>query len=173
MMLTMSSTPELDGLEGTAHRVWPDPEVGPFVVDAGWQMIDGRLQCRELHIVPVDRAEPRPVTGVVLRQLPVSALLDEAIDAQMGLGACRRVLAPKPRKRVVRDDAHFRQVANVYTRANKIRLPPTRAVADAFDVSHSMATKWVSTARSKGLLAKYRKGLAPGPAPTGKEDDSG
>lgn len=46
----------------------------------------------------------------------------------------------------------LKDVARVYSSADKIGLPPTREVANHFKAPHSTAAKWVSTARKRGIL---------------------
>ncbi|MEU9405078.1 hypothetical protein AB0E08_05120 [Streptomyces sp. NPDC048281] len=55
-------------------------------------------------------------------------------------------------KRYKITDSHLREVARIYTEAVEEGVPPTREVANMFDVAHSTAAKWVGKARSGGLL---------------------
>jgi hypothetical protein len=62
---------------------------------------------------------------------------------------------PGPGRRRLAGRDRSEQVAEVYMRAAKSpgRVTPTKAVAEAFNVSHSTATKWVGIARREyGLL---------------------
>lgn len=49
-------------------------------------------------------------------------------------------------------DTHLKEVSRIYSDAVSAGDPPTRAVADAFEVAHSTAAKWVGAARRNGLL---------------------
>ncbi|GHF25330.1 hypothetical protein ACWD4B_09905 [Streptomyces sp. NPDC002536] len=53
---------------------------------------------------------------------------------------------------------HLATVAEVYRTAHEQGQPPTKTVADHFDISHSTAAKWVGAARKQGLLGQVRKG---------------
>ncbi|MFI1183242.1 hypothetical protein ACH4UT_27360 [Streptomyces sp. NPDC020799] len=53
---------------------------------------------------------------------------------------------------------HLATVAEVYRTAHEQGQPPTKAVADHFDISHSTAAKWVGAARKQGALGPVRKG---------------
>lgn len=56
----------------------------------------------------------------------------------------------RPRNRIT--DAHLAEVVKVYQAADEGGRPPTRAVANAFNTSHSTAARWVGQARKKGML---------------------
>jgi hypothetical protein len=47
---------------------------------------------------------------------------------------------------------HFEEVARIYSEAYAKGEPPTRTVAERFQVSRSAAAKWVARARDAGLL---------------------
>lgn len=59
---------------------------------------------------------------------------------------------PTKRKRNRITVDFLKDVARVYSSADKIGLPPTREVANHFKAPHSTAAKWVATARKKGIL---------------------
>jgi hypothetical protein len=54
----------------------------------------------------------------------------------------------------------FARVAQVYTDAYRAGLPPTKAVAEKFNLSRSGAAKRVARARRDGLLPKTRQRVA-------------
>lgn len=54
------------------------------------------------------------------------------------------------RNRITRE--HLEKVAEVYRKADADGIPPTRAVQNAFDTTHSTAAKWVAAARRQGIL---------------------
>lgn len=56
----------------------------------------------------------------------------------------------KRRNRITEE--HLKQVSESYLTADALGLPPTKAVAQDFNTSHSTAAKWVGAARRKGLL---------------------
>lgn len=59
---------------------------------------------------------------------------------------------PVKRKRNRITNEFLKDVARVYSSADKIGLPPTREVANHFKAPHSTAAKWVATARKRALL---------------------
>lgn len=75
------------------------------------------------------------------------------------LGATINAMQTRPtvrRNRVTKE--HLRQVAAVYRKAQEAGEPPTMAVAEAFQASHSTATRWVGLARNEGFLGPAQKG---------------
>lgn len=62
----------------------------------------------------------------------------------------------RKRHRITRE--HLAKVADVYAVALAEGEPPTRAVADHFEVPHSTAAKWVTRTREIGLLAATTPG---------------
>lgn len=75
------------------------------------------------------------------------------------LSATARATSARPnarRNRVTRK--HLEAVATVYREAQRLGMPPTKAVEDAFHTSYSTATRWVGLARSEGLLGPAQRG---------------
>jgi hypothetical protein len=62
------------------------------------------------------------------------------------------------RNRVTKE--HLTAVAAVYREAQDAGEPPTLAVAEAFQTTHSTATRWVGLARKEQLLGPAQKGKA-------------
>lgn len=140
----------------------------------------------------ISGANSSPISSTGLR-LPLGELLAEYLTAakqQAALRAAhRRARASvgasssgrvKPQEaatsatrlgRPVRyDRKHYEAVAAVYLRALAQGQAPTEAVKDHFGVGKSAATKWVATARERGLLPFTVKGRAAGwPSRTKKE----
>lgn len=50
---------------------------------------------------------------------------------------------------------HLQMVAATYEEAQRSTAPPTRAVADVYEVSHSTAAKWIGKARAAGYLPPF------------------
>lgn len=59
---------------------------------------------------------------------------------------------PRTKKRYRITKEHLAEVVRVYTEAVEHGDPPTREVADMFEVAHSTAAKWVGQARREGML---------------------
>jgi hypothetical protein len=56
------------------------------------------------------------------------------------------------RRRRQYGDEHWKQVAAVYAALQMVTRKPTAALADRFGVSVPTASRWVATARGRGLL---------------------
>jgi len=76
-----------------------------------------------------------------------------AIAAAVGLATKEVPKTSRTGKRHRLTREHLEAVASVYTEALAEGEPPTRAVADHFDATHSTAAKWVTHARKAGLLS--------------------
>ncbi|MFG3110567.1 hypothetical protein [Streptomyces tendae] len=63
----------------------------------------------------------------------------------------------KPRKRFKITISHLREVARIYREAAEEGRPPTREVAELFQVAHSTAAKWVGQARREGVLSPVQE----------------
>lgn len=190
----------------------PDPARGPWAVTPTLARFDdGRIECVGLTIEwmpmapsretghwaddpdtptpwpPGEGPEPEPLTAVMLRQIPLGRIVNQArkeLPAMIAItDSMNRVVAedlgePPQRVRVGtvdivnrrrrrRDDEHFRLVAEIYRRARasgvkEERKAPTRAVADEFVVAKSTAAGWVHEARKRGFLPPTRRGRARG-----------
>ncbi|MFF7200482.1 hypothetical protein [Streptomyces sp. NPDC008141] len=55
-------------------------------------------------------------------------------------------------KRYKITEQHLKEVVRIYSESVELGEPPTKAVAEAFEVAHSTAAKWVGAARRSGLL---------------------
>jgi hypothetical protein len=155
---------EVVGLE-----LWSVPPTNPERLDFG------AIQERQL---PPGGA---PITSSVVRGLNVGSLINqqraaaikmlrsvaasEAFSERAREASARdleRMRRPGPQRKY--DDRHYAEVARVYLAAFQENRSPTRAVAQHFGVSQSMAAKFVWKARSKeyGLLAPTSSGLPSG-----------
>ncbi len=72
------------------------------------------------------------------------------------MAEAKRYADDRPKRSTGLTNEHFRQVAAIYSSAVKA---PTKAVAEAFNVSHSTAAKWVAKARELGLLGQTTPGV--------------
>jgi hypothetical protein len=168
------------------HRIpWPTDK-GPWVLVFHLALAEDQVpRCVGVDLrsfsIAKDGKSVTPV-GESLQQLTAQVWRDVAIQSEMiaAMDAhLRKQMAPfvskKTRDRSARragpkvfwDEAALRSVALVY-RANLGTGSPTKAVAETFDVSPSMAAKLVSRARKAGLLGKTSKGRAGGASPSPK-----
>ncbi|MET9413266.1 hypothetical protein ABZY03_03540 [Streptomyces klenkii] len=99
------------------------------------------------------RSEEQSALTTAQRQERARELLAPLLDQMPG-----PPLAQKPGGRRSLTSDHLAAVAEVYSTAHEQGRPPTMAVAEHFEVSHSTAAKWVGTARKQGLLGQVRKG---------------
>lgn len=79
-----------------------------------------------------------------------------AWQAQLASGAeenaTRAVETPVQRKRHRITREQLEVVAKIYRQADAMGAPPTRAVQEAYQTTHSTAAKWVARARVEGVL---------------------
>lgn len=87
----------------------------------------------------------------------------QAMDLQVE-GEKSPTVATKSRKRYKITKAHLGEVVRIYQEAVEGGRPPTREVAELFEVAHSTAAKWVGQARREGILepASGSRGAVPG-----------
>lgn len=137
------------------------------------RVINGRPGCAVIV------GSGRPITGALLRQLPIAQLVREAtiastvrvlksegmffagryVDGGAGFGQLltdlREELAhleEKGRRRVV-DDNFLKMVAHVYRTALRLGLPPARHVQEMLGpTTPANARRWVAAARAAGFL---------------------
>ena len=180
------------GRRASITRRWPDHVDGPWLVTVHFAPVHGVAQCVGIDVrafrddgsaVAEDLG---PLTASVIRSLPVGQIIERGLrDAEVIHGdeaflrealegreetikAVRRD-AKAYRRRTGRqryewDRQRLEEAAAVY--ANEAAMPgrsaPTEAVAKAFTISHSMATKVVAMCRDEGLLPATTQGKAAG-----------
>lgn len=132
------------GMAEHGRRAWTADEIAAAA--RALQVMPGRL-----FEVSCDTCQGLPPAGFAC--LACGAELD-GIPATGG-GATVRL---GRRNRVTED--HLRDVVAVYREADADGRPPTRAVADHFETSHSTAARWVGHARRNGLLGPTQAGKA-------------
>lgn len=154
----------------SSQLTWPPVENGPYFVDIDWEMVDGRWEPNRITIAPRDITVSGPITTSMIRSLPFGQIFDyargiqrrgsEQVAVEHGLDdsfAARWDRGERPRLGV----DHYRKVADVYRLAFAEGRPPTKTVAEHFQVSTSTAGSWVSRARNKyGLLGETSSGEA-------------
>lgn len=138
----MNAAPEAD-LLGTVRRspngaclaiLWPSPpHPARWIVTDRW----GSTGYETDEVV-----DNWPVVGAV------------PFSPAAGMELAKPTLAPIGRRYRI-TDAHLVDVANVYAKAHENGQPPTRAVADHFDTSHSTAANWIGLARKASLLPPW------------------
>ncbi|MFG2046058.1 hypothetical protein ACGFIW_01340 [Micromonospora sp. NPDC048935] len=134
----------------TQHQ-WPDPEDGPWLATLAWQVIDGRPECTGLTLA----ADGRMLTASVVRKIPVADWIAEdrarLAPTQPAIGGLRASTVER-----------LKTAAEVYQRAKSEGLPPTKAVAAHYGISHGGASNLISRARSAGLLPPTSPGVSTG-----------
>lgn len=174
-----AATPSVEAGEfiGAELAPWPDPDKGPWLVGLKWALIDNKVQCVHFEMFSTDN--DLPVTGTVLRTVPIAAVIEtalrqktamlEAIAASARLPdeikeRARKRLKQlhKPRKggRRALSPQHWEEVASTYTTAHRARENPTKAVAEELNISYSAAAKKVAKCRQLGLLPPTTRGKA-------------
>ena len=150
------------------------PELTSLRIELGKEL---RFQDESGHLVHVAAVEPSADTIITtdrLRRLPLALLARQAAaiaagdedEAVRGHDATRDSW-PQGRRR---PDSHYEEVAEVYRRALRAKLPPTKAVQDRWKVGRAMASKYVKEARERGLLGDpSRPGVAGDKPPASKK----
>ena len=88
----------------------------------------------------------------------------EATAEGQGLAASAfRAGITQPRRRRLVTPQHLTEVAEIYREAYELGLPPTKTLAERFQISHSTAARWVGRARATGALGPAA-GTKPGEA---------
>ncbi len=165
---------------------------GTYLITLDFAEVDGRLECVRFAIgtdvEDPDAPDPAPLTASALRAVPLRELIDdtlfqqtkslrrwaraagpsggEASDLRDRVAAAEASLGRAPGRPPEYTEDHFKLVADAYTRAWKINLPPRAAVATRWQVSRSTAAKWVARARQMGFLPPTERGRPRGGQPT-------
>lgn len=117
---------------------------------------EGRFEAQEVH---VKGHNGEPVTGEVLRKIPVERMLRGRLARQALPDRPDRKLSwPEFFGEAVEDD--LREVAAVYRLAFAAHQPPVKAVAEHFGIPASTAGKKVMAARKAGFLPPTTRGKA-------------
>lgn len=184
MMNAMSTDPT----QHASEIRWPDADSGPYLVRVGWRLLGERWECVELSCSYVDEARPlhtkdmralrlpailRQAAGELRRELagqreelratmqPTSSRAEyrKQLAAQRRADEALQAAAPR-RGRPATPLAELQQVATIYERAFRAHRPPTMAVAETLQISHSAAAKRVAVCRQRGLLGEAEQGKA-------------
>ena len=144
---------------------WPTDvpaEEAPYVVRIDWDTFDDRWEPKAIRVATRLPDETGPITGAVLRSLPIASIVATVRSGQKDLAEqtgerlkADEVEIPEgyleawetgKRPRLGRD--HYEDVAAIYRAAYQAGQYPTKAVAEKFSVSSSTAGSWVSRARN-------------------------
>jgi hypothetical protein len=171
--------------------LWPDPKRGPWLIEAGWGVAQGRWECVGLEVrsyrLPSEawakalpeQGQGQAVTSGFWRTVPVSSVIaklrSRQIEAnQRDLTRARKAKAPEWairdfeealamwRAPVLTDGPVLERVASIYLDAWRSGGKPTKAVSDQLAISPKAASKRVWEARKAGLLPEARPGKASG-----------
>lgn len=136
----------------------------------------GHAVCGELQVAAAALSEP--ITGEVLRTIPIRQLIHEAVaaaaskitetlpDGDQVLGpltpadreSLDKGLGRRPRRGSPITEATLRDVASRYKAAVEAGKPPTQAVARELNIARSTAARWVAAARKRGFLGAAMRG---------------
>jgi len=177
-MTDSESTPEPTAFRWTTE--WPD-EHGPWLVTLDLRVQRGRLEAIGVSMSPRARLlhdSPIPLTSTDLR-LPLGRLVQQARSEQ---GAVLRAVAQmttwppespweppvdpdtlgepggRRRRRPEHDHDYYIGVARIYREALTTTGRPTLAVQEQLQISYSLAAKFVTEARRRGLLPPTTRG---------------
>ena len=135
----------------------------------------GVSRCIALELRELEGGEP--VTGGVLRKIPVQEMMREALAlvagevqsqgggvTSAGFGSGRAAgfdeNVRRPRRGAAVTDDQLRQVADLYRAALDRGDPPTQTIADEMHAARSTAARWVAKARAAGFLGAAVRGRA-------------
>lgn len=131
-------------------RGWPGTEGAQIDLTAEWDEVD-----QEYRLVDLRVRSAEGVTGTLLRNLPVKAILrwlvhsKAQIDGQpahLDSDALHLLASTGPTPTTL--DA----VAKIYTLAGVTLDPPAKRVRDEFGIPQRTATHWIKLARERGHL---------------------
>lgn len=142
-------TPEVT----TSHYEWEGYDVQLVL-----RPVSGRKAVTELHVSPIDGAEPAgPLTSVLLRTLPLGRMRDDALEVET-LGEARSLVGS-----VRRDERFYAEVAEAYVNLLAVNAyKPVEALAHAVEVPVRTVHAWLHKARKRGLLTSAGAGQAGG-----------
>jgi hypothetical protein len=123
---------------------------------------------KRLHLKWLQKVAGGSVREVLERVFPEAPEAERERVGELSAEAARQLIPPleaslgRPGRPRQYGPDHFAEVAQVYSEADTAGLPPTRTVAERFNVSRSAAAKWVARARRAGLLPKTKPRVARG-----------
>lgn len=171
---------------GSHGRPYPHPIEGPWHVTLHFGEVDGVTECVGLDVRSfVDerdesgkliarrpwskKAKVQPVTASLVHSMNVGQLVRHELRTLRDLTKWAKASGRIPHdfdESVFERPDHRRRwtskdlaaVAAVYVDALDRKLPPRKAVAEAFGISGSMASKLIRRARDAGLLGETTQG---------------
>jgi hypothetical protein len=142
-----------------------------WAVTLKWADADGIGECVGIELALADGNPLERLTSSTVRSLPLGRLVRESKAARYAATGGEVVEAfdagsEKSRsRRPALDDAHYAEVARVYSRAVGRGSAPRQAVMERWHATAPTASRWVAKARSLGLLPETSPGKArPNPA---------
>ena len=132
-------------------------EASPLRIKIEWGLIDQRNEPVAITVRTVRPELTGPISGSILREIPVGRLVAQRRAEQAALSEHRgQWEGQRPRK----GREFYEEVAAVYREAYATGAP-TKAVKDHYQVNHSTAAKYVARARNQyGLLPRTPQGKA-------------
>jgi hypothetical protein len=146
-MSNMTDTGAGRGSLTTTH-VWTDARERSWTTTLRWRLLpSGRCECVGFAISSDEETDI--VTRSLLREVPLGWLVQKMRPGPPGVRDDPTAAEmPKVSRRTGRLGLrHYEQVARVYSRAFYAGDPPTKAVAETFDVPYSTAARWVRKCR--------------------------
>lgn len=167
-------------------RRWPDPETGPWVLEGRYLSVRGRYELVGLSLEPVDGDSAQALTTTVLRDIHPSQLMAEhreearralaeylGATAKPGWHTYETDEEAEHRQRLFHGSAvdperkrpgrppywqgeRLQTVATVYNEAVERQERPSKAVAERFHISRSLAKKLAARCRDLGWIPPVR-----------------
>jgi hypothetical protein len=132
-----------------------------FLVEVVLRPVGARKEVTELHLSPIPGQQPQPLTGPMLRELPLGQMARDAlwIEAQGDLHA----LEGEVGEAITKGDAFYASVADHYVDLIHLRdQRPAETMAQALGVSRRTVHAWLGKARKRGLLTSAGPGQVGG-----------
>jgi hypothetical protein len=155
-------------------KPWVDQGV-KWIVTLNFRFDSLGLRITRIGIDPAAAQKaPRTITGRLLQRLPLpkwtaefavtksKQLKEQAPAAWAGIADKLEQIAYEQRGPRASSAKHYAEVAEVYTQALIAHQSPTKAVADRWGKSRTLAATWVHRARKAGFLTSTEQGRAKG-----------
>lgn len=132
----------------TTTHVWTDVHERPWTTTLEWRLMpSGRYECVSFAISSDEGTDV--ITASLMRRVPLGWLVQKMRPGppQVADDVSVTELGSASERQHRLGLSHYSQVARVYSRAWYAGDPPTKAVAETFEVPYSTAARWVRKCR--------------------------
>ena len=134
-----------------ASRTYLDANNTEWVIDAEFMLKRGRV---DLHSLTITSLSESPITRRLLKELPLDNLFrDEMVSEENStLKQKRKINSNSSHQGRAHSDEEIQLVAEIYIAAYLGHVSVENAVANAFGISVSTASKRIMVARTRGFI---------------------